>query len=179
MLKLSPEDAARRLTSERNIVNVHHQEIQRGRPKDSKDIPEFLSSIIGDVARSEGESRAMGRGGDSQRDIAKSFDVCQKTVSNHATASSIGRTDDARARFKQSREKIRDTALEKLMASMGVISQDKLNDLGPKDASIVAKNLAGVANSMSEHEGTAPTLSVTVYVPQPREESRYRVIDVG
>ncbi len=164
---IDTEELKRRVGSDRNILNnlardtsVHrpaHPSVKRAR------IPTPLKVVAGVLARQEGNVTA-----------AREFGISTSTVSR----AKLGSDRSVADAVDEASSRIRDLALDKVMASLGIIDEEKLENCGAKDASIIAKNLAFVAERMSPQTKSGTTVQLVVYAPQQREERQYNTIDV-
>lgn len=184
---LSEQDAKRRLTSGSNLVNklgvqtVEHRSdvttvVQHnfgGREAGRPNLPMFMRATIGALANS----------GALVSETAKEFAVSERAVKAYkAGETSPGRPNaDLKAAVQSKQEEIHDQALAKLMKTLGLLDDEKLANLDAKDLSRVAVNMSQVASNVAPRtpNGSNTTgISVVVYAPPPREESRYKVLDV-
>jgi hypothetical protein len=70
-------------------------------------------------------------------------------------------------------------ALDKLMASLGLVNPETLSTCGAKDASLVARNLAMVVDKLTPKEaGDQSRVQLVIYAPQRKTEKHYETIDV-
>lgn len=194
-MRLDREEAQRRLNSPNNLANTLaassvksalsaasadrtiHSTIKRGRQNDTPNTPEFLRDAIGHVARSSSETQVA---------IGAAFGVSQETVSNYKTGQvgGVPPNEERRKKLRQDQEEIKDTALVKLMASLNLITQDKLED--PDDGVKHAAKLARIATDMgkvvhslsSTSADSHSPVSIHIYSPEIKSESKYKVIDV-
>jgi hypothetical protein len=64
------------------------------------------------------------------------------------------------------------------MSSLGIISDETLSSCSAKDASMVARNLAGVVEKLSPRDQATTQATLVIYAPQQRDERHYQTIDV-
>jgi hypothetical protein len=108
------------------------------------------------------------------REVAQALDISESTVSRMS-----GRNSPVAAEVKATTEKIRDLALDKLMDSLGIIGEETLASCGAKDASIVARNLAGVVQQLTPRsEVNQSGVTLVIYAPRQKNESQFEAIDV-
>jgi len=73
--------------------------------------------------------------------------------------------------------KIRDVAMDKLLITLGIIKDEKLEELGQKDLSIVAGNLARVVEKTLPREENASGANVILYAPTQMNVEEYNVVE--
>lgn len=169
---IDKEDAARRLNSPRNLVNTlpgrDTSVIVRptnGRPPGTKTTPQSLRIIAGVLAKTEGVTA-----------VAAELEIGPKVVSNAKNGKG---SDEVASGVEAGVQRIRDAALDKLMLSLGIIDETTLSNCGAKDASIVARNLAGVVERLSPREQAGTNVQLVIYAPQQKREGHYEVLDVA
>jgi len=161
---LDQEEARRRLNSPRNLLNalprssVNFEPLHKTNGR-GKAIPQSLKVIAGVLSKTE-----------RTEEITDALEIPKSALKN--------KNPEVRSAIEQTTEKIRDLALNKLMASLGLINDDSLSVCGAKDASLVARNLASVAHQLAPRDTAAAGVTLVVYAPQQRQEKYYDVIDV-
>jgi len=197
-MRISSEEAKRRLTSSSNLANrlmspsvssvgasdsasgqsegvlsanVEHKKKGLLVRTGSHVIPEFIRDQMIELKAAGATGSQMGR----------AFGVSQEAASAAARGASGGRPPTAERKLKveAAQSQIRDTALLKLMKSLDLITDDKLEDLGAKELSNVASNLSRVVTSVSEAESNKSPVNIVVYAPEMKKETQYKIIDVG
>jgi len=79
---------------------------------------------------------------------------------------------------KQQLGKIRDVAMEKLLITLGLIDDDKLETLGAKDLSIVASNVSKVVErALPKDEASMNRTQIIMYSPQQMNIAEYNVVE--
>lgn len=159
-MQISEEELKRRLNSSKNILNTPASPVKvREIPKREQAPPVSKSTrVMAGVLHGTGESA--------------------KSVA-HGLGMSVSQVRDARA-LPEARvgiERVRDLALDKLMLTLGLMTEDKFLNSNLKDLSIVAANMSRIIEKTSPREGGA-TLQLIVYTPELKRESQYKVIDV-
>jgi len=79
------------------------------------------------------------------------------------------------------KQTIQDIAMEKLLKTLGFISEDKLEKGSAKDLSSVAANLSKVHSNLEPKVATSdgsPRVQVILFQPKPLSESHFEVVDV-
>lgn len=188
-MNINREEMLRRLNSPGNLANtlsqpssvpasggvasIEHVEGSRGTPHRGVEVPDATRDAIARVAL---EGRVP------QRVIAEKFGVAQQTVSAYKTNHIGGRppSSDRKRQHEERVQEVRDTALTKLMATLGLVDNAKLENLEAKDLGKFAKDMASVYNSLTPRDantGNVP-INLIVYSPELKTESRYKVVDV-
>lgn len=151
--------------------NVTHSTIQRGRS--GATVPEPLRDTIAALATMPG--------GPTQAQIADAFEVSQPFVSQARSGHVGSKPPNAEraAKVKERQGEARDLAMEKLMASLNLCTEEKLADMSAKELGSFARQMAGVAKDVVPGDSSGgPTVQVTIYAPDKRDEAKYKVIDV-
>jgi predicted transcriptional regulator len=119
-------------------------------------------------------------GGLTQRQTAEVFGVSQSVVAQSATGKIGGKpaTEDRVAKRISREENIKDTALTKLMMTLGLINQEKLEDLDAKGLAQVGSHLAKVSQSLTPQQNAGNQVQLVVYAPQMRDEGRFKVKEI-
>lgn len=172
-MNIDTKEALRRLNSPSNLVNSMNRvsHVTLGNPHRGRSVPEFLRDTIGALASTSSQT---------QQEIGTAFGVSQEAVSTFKSGKIGGRpANEARkAKLEERTAQIKDTALLKLMQSLNLIDDSKLEDLDAKGLSQVACNMSKVVNSLTEQEQVTQPVNIIVYSPETKNESRYRVVDV-
>lgn len=188
-MKISLEEAKRRLCSSGNLANlastgnapVEVRELQSNqnnvthieklRPKrTAPNIPEFKRDIMADLVAT----------GQSGQQIADAFGVSRMSVSNAARGMSGGRppTEDRRKKIEARQNDVKDAALDKLMLALGLITAENLAEEGPKNLSLIAKNMSSVMHQIEVAESEKAPVNIIVYTPEMKRTEQFKVIDV-
>lgn len=153
----------RRLNSGKNLVNslptmparpsVVQKPMNTYTPPASKDVKVIAATLI-----AQGEKTA---------DVCKEFNLSPKQaraeLHNPAVTASI--------------ERVRSLALDKLLITMGLMTQEKFENASLKDLSSVAANLSRVIDKTGERDQTN-IVQFVVHAPQAKSLSQYKTIDV-
>lgn len=132
-------------------------------------IPDFLKVAIAVEARSTDRP---------QRQIAQDHGVTQQTVSNLAIGkpSAIKGIED---KIDDQMNLIKDTAMSRLMSTLGLINDEKLGKTNAIGLSNIARNLASIVERVSpDVDANKGVTQLIVYCPAPRKEELYEVVDV-
>jgi len=167
-MRISEEEARRRLSSARNITFIP------SRPNVNKGpwVPEQVRDVIGTLALLPGASA---------NEIGREFGVVHQTVSNYKTGhiGGLPANSERSAKVAERIESIKDTALSKLMQSLGLIDEGKMSDLDAVKLSQISTNMSRVVNNMIlSPAATGAQVNITIYAPEAKKEASYKTIDV-
>lgn len=195
------EQASARLKSSRNLVNrFGRQEVT---PSIPSSIPEVHNSIPVDnipgapalhheveiiplhqPGNKEGKSKLSqderneialrARLGEGQSILAKEFQVSQSAIGEIEQ----GRTKVDEVSVQAKLDQVSDVAMDKLLASLGYITPEKLDKSKATDLSMIAANMSKVVNNVRGKEAQGPQVIVQIYSPELKKESNYKMIDV-
>ena len=191
-MKISFEESERRLNSPKNIANlrpssedvfervdrserserVEHRNSKISREK-SPNVPEPIRDTIGTLAFMPGVKGV---------NLAKEFNVSTSAVSQYKNGriGGLPPTHERKQKVQDRIENIKDQALEKLMAVLGLLGPDKLLNLDANDLGRLGNSMANVVKSLDSRESVlnlnAP--SIVIYSPESRNEEKYKVVDI-
>jgi hypothetical protein len=169
-MQISPEDLERRLGSSKNLVN--HLKTLHGRPTGRVNLTEPQRDVIGKLAHTM-----------PQREVAERFGVSESTVSACKTGRIGGKpaTEERRATREEFEGTVRDAALTKLMGALGLLTEESMETLNPKELSAVAYKLSGINSQLrgavDRNAFAAANVTINLYAPEQRSEDKYKVID--
>ncbi len=173
-------DGSDRLESPRNILNklrkLDQKVVDNLRPKSESNthtrVPDELKEVIGTIARVSGAQSA-----------AAAFGVVPRTAYDYARGVTDGHHQydtEMLGRIKEKAnpiiETIRETALSKLMDSLGTITNEKLEACKALDASVIARNLAAVHEKLGDKAGVNVNGNVVFLVPRKNNVSDYEKV---
>lgn len=119
--------------------------------------------------------------GKSQTEIALRHGVEVSTVSdivnNTRRAENTSRSVN-QAEIDRALDKVREAAIDKLMSSLGHLTDDKISALGAKDLSSVASNMARVVQQTMPQEKAGVSINLVVYTPELRQEKNFDSVEV-
>ncbi len=81
----------------------------------------------------------------------------------------------------QNKKNVQDRAVEKLLSTLGFITEDKVRDLKAMDAAQVASNLSRVVSNLEPKEKASESsarVQVILYQPPPMKETHFEMIEV-
>lgn len=177
----------KRLDSDKNVLNklnldrtVGKVEIlplhPGGRLKGAVTIPDPLKIIVGACAQV-----------DTNKQVAKTFGLHPQTVSNIANGKRNNNRDtidlDLRDKIHRASgaaiETARDLALARLMTSLNLITEDKLEDVKAIDLSTIARNMSAIHEKLGPKDTNVIQGNVIFYTPSQAKESDYGVIEIS
>lgn len=188
---LTNEQARARLGSEKNLANrfaknpdgldpdkLTEQVTQEVNETNSTIITERVISLPGkkginlsSEVRTEIASRA--RLGESQPSLAQEFNITQANVSSIERGKTKG-VDEARV--EETINFVKDRALDRLMASLGLLTDDKLSGCSAKDLSLIASNMGRVVEKIQTKEHTPDNINFIIYAPELKQEKSYETV---
>lgn len=156
------------IKNESLVVEPHYF---RGGPNGStKKVPDFMKAIIGTSAHLSGT-----------RETARQFGLSPARV--HAakegrTSPNTGTADqEIKDQIDSKIGMVAETAVDRLMKSMNLITDESLTAVKAKDLSVIAGNLAGVMSKIRTPEGSNATQTqIIIYAPHMKDESEYEVV---
>jgi uncharacterized protein YjbJ (UPF0337 family) len=128
-----------------------------------------------------GTNRRGGRSTQTQQEIAKAYGVQVSTVSD--ITNNVRRIEDGdrhqdQGQIDQVIEDAKDAAINRLMASLGQITDDKISAHTAKDISSIAANMAKVVKDISPDKQLPQSINLIVYTPELRNEKTYEVVEI-
>lgn len=178
-MRITYAEMQRRLASERNIANgVEFKSTDKvspvGQRSGCSNTPQEVRDLAGALALVPGVK---------QQTIAAELGMSQAAVSQYKTGHIGGRPDHPQSKEmpegKQANlDKIKDKALGRLMSSLGLLTDEKLEDCSPKDLSKIAVDMSRIHQSLSPQQATGDKVNLIVYSPQLRDESKFQVVEV-
>ena len=173
---IDPDKAQERLDSEDNLANrfgkkeeVKILEIPLRQP--GKDRPNLSIE-----ERTEIATRAML--GENQTKLAQEFGTTQENVSqikNRKGHSHSGIDED---QVEKSLGNVRDKALDRLMSSLGLLTDDKLSGCSAKDLSVIAANMGRVVDKTLPKSESSDRVNFIVFAPELKQEKSFNVIEI-
>jgi hypothetical protein len=152
--------------SELEVKLNHVNNAAKGRTLGARNIPDNLRAVIGLQAHF-----------DTAKNVAKSFDIAPITA--HHAKESHGHSA-ARKKIDEKLAEVKDLALDKMLKSLGVIKDDKIEKLSVKGALAVAKTMADIVDKTTEKNQVVTPNQVLIYAPQIREDNDYsNVIEIN
>ena len=114
-------------------------------------------------------------GTQTQTELARANNLQLLTVHNIASGKTKGIDEE---RVKQVTNAVRDLALERLMASLGLLTDDKLTGCSAKDLSTIASNMGRVVEKIQDKAEQPDNINFIIYSPELKQERAFNVIEV-
>ena len=115
------------------------------------------------------------------REVAEKTGVSEGQITNwkHGTTDGVKANPKLIQETEKRLDTVRDTALDKMMIALGVMTEEKMKDLSVKDAAWVADTMAGVIDKTSKKAPAFVGAQVIIMAPTQKEESKFQVVEVG
>jgi hypothetical protein len=111
----------------------------------------------------------------SQSDIAKERGLNFLTVHNIASGKTKGIDEDKVAQVINT---VRDRALDRLMQSLGLLTDDKLSGCTAKDLSLIASNMGRVVEKIQDKTEKPDNINFIIYAPELKQERAYETVEI-
>lgn len=171
---LTEEQAAERLNSEKNLA--------RRFSKAPEIIEERTIHLPGKKPGSSNlsvetrtEIAIETRLGKNQAEVAAERGLAVPTVQKIESGKTQGIDEENVAEVITS---VRDRALDRLMHSLGLLSDDKLSGCSAKDLSVIASNMGRVVEKITPKETAPDHISFIIYSPELKKESAFKTLEV-
>ena len=167
-MNINKTELERRLASTRNVLNrlngkptVIHKEKDKPRPRGaSVPIPIKVAAAATAVQT-------------SVKEAAQVFGIGESVVREAKNS----KNPEVRDGVNDALERVRSLALDKLMNSMCLMTDDKMNAASVRELSAVAANMSRVVERTGPRDSGA-NVQLVIYAPQQRKEESYQVVDV-
>jgi transcriptional regulator with XRE-family HTH domain len=183
---LTAKQANERLSSEKNLARKFaKEEIGVG---DLRDItPPTTHTITEKVITLPGKNKPnltqetrtdiaiRTRLGESQVEIARAAGLNPLTVNNIAQGKTKGIDEE---KVERVIGQARDLALERLMSSLGLLTEDKLSGCSAKDLSVIASNMGRVVEKIQTKETQPDNINFIIYAPELKQEKSFEVVEI-
>lgn len=172
----SPHNLANRLAAfrrgEKRVLDTGVLTVNAGRQLPR--MPEQAKEEIKNLALS---------GAMTQTAIAERYGITQPAVSalkkDALEQEAERRAIDEEKRDDKLATQIKDEAASKMLLAMGLITEEKLENLKARELSMVASNLAKVHDSFNPKAAqVGPTVNLVVYSPEVREEKSFKIVEI-
>lgn len=114
-------------------------------------------------------------GTETQLELARAHDITPLAVHNIHTGKVKGIDE---ARVERMINSVKDRALDRLMASLGLLNDDKLSGCSAKDLSVIASNMGRVVEKIQPKEIQADNINFIIYAPELKQERAYETVEV-
>jgi predicted transcriptional regulator len=171
---LTEEQANERLNSEKNLANRFSRS-DEGRIEERVINRPGKEQGLGNLSpEAKNEIAIRSRLGESQVALANEFGVTQPTVSYIER----GKTKTDEEKVESAINQVRDKALERLMHSLGLITDDKLSGCSAKDLSTIASNMSRVVEKTIPRAEVDNKINLVIYAPELRQEKSFKTIEI-
>lgn len=169
----SPDNLANQVVrnnSHFEIVKINHGGREQGR---ATDLTEQERATIGALAHL-----------DTAKNIAREFGISRQHVENLKFGRVGARGGDEKehpelkSKLGQKLEQVRDVALDKLMESLGLITQENLSECDAKDLSGIAANMSKVVEKTLPKQDGSQGVKIQIYAPQLKEIDQFKLVEV-
>lgn len=169
-----------RLKSEKNLANASWLPCNAKSPETQVTITEKTIHSPGkngvNLSKEERTEIAIqSRLGESQVAIARDHGITQANVSSIERGKTKG-IDEKKVEGVIS--SVKDRALDRLMTSLGLLSDDKLSGCSAKDLSVIASNMGRVVEKITPKETAPDNINFIIYSPELKQERAYDVIEI-
>lgn len=183
---LTEEQASRRLNNESNLANLTARLESLEKPQESEVfIPEVIEETIHRPGRksdvkslSQDESNEIAiraRLGERQETLAEEFNITQPNVSYLKNGKTKKVNEEVVDKVVS---EVRDKALERLMKSLNLITDDKLSGCSARDLSVIASNMGRVVEKTMPKSESSDTVNFIVYAPELRQEKSFPSVEI-
>jgi len=112
-------------------------------------------------------------------EAAKLFGVSLDTAIRSARGNVGSRhSDDLEAKIKEGIARVRELTVDKMTMVLGHMSEEKVENLGAKELSVISSNLGRTYVSATPREASKIIGNVTIISPTQNQDSDYPVIDI-
>lgn len=112
--------------------------------------------------------------GEKTSALAAEFQITQGNVSHIKTGRTHGIDEKE---IVESLSEVRDKALDRLMVSLGLITDEKLAKCNAKELSVVAANMGKVVEKTIPRD-SVDRINLVIYTPELKQERAFDVVDI-
>lgn len=171
---LTEKQAEERLASGKNLANAEFLKSQSVSVTEKKLILPGKNRINLKIEE-RNEIAARARTGESASSIAREKGITVATVTNIANGKTKGVDEE---KIEKIIGEARDRALDRLMASLGLITDDKLSGCSAKDLSVIASNMGRVVEKIRDKVEQPDNINFIIYAPELKQERAYDSVEV-
>jgi hypothetical protein len=180
---LNEQKARARLESEKNLANrfsasgfsVVEKKLEPQIVEKEIKLPGNIESR-GNLTKEDRTVIAIrSRTGENQKSLAREFGVTQANVGVIERGKTQGIDEE---KVNKVINEVKDRALNRLMASLGLLDDDKLSGCSAKDLSIIASNMGRVVEKVSPKTDAPDNINFIIYSPELKKEKAYEVVEV-
>lgn len=194
---LTKEQIEKRLNSSNNLANKVEESRNNpiteiiikdgtnnhvGRPG-SKNLTEQERVAVGVISATVGDEVAASLFGISTSH-ANDLRNGNRNVGNGETNLRVQDTNlkaQIKERLDNTKMTIQERAAEKLLTSLGLLTEDKLTNCSPKDVASISNQMSQVMRNMNNNKDTSDKASVKIVLHQPKttQEDSFDIIEIG
>ena len=180
---LSEKQALARLDSEKNLANRFGKKevkiLEEEKPQvilTEKVIPLPGKNRINLTKDERTEIAILSRAGtDTNRELARAFNIEEQTVSLIKNAKTKGINEE---KVEETINIAKDRALDRLMASLNLLTNDKLSGCNAKDLSVIASNMGRVVEKIQTRTEAPDNINFIIYSPELKQERAYETVEI-
>lgn len=202
LMFLTDSQAEKRLSSEKNLARATflRSDSNQTRAKNPEEITESVTEsvpISGEVLTGTVTEKVISLNGKnrinltreerneiaietrtglhSQTESAKNHNLNLITVHNITQGKTKGIDED---KVNQVISSVRDRALDRLMHSLGLLTDDKLSGCSAKDLSLIASNMGRVVEKIQNKVEQPDNINFIIYAPELKQERSFETIEI-
>jgi len=160
------EELQRRLRSPKNIANLIDKSYHCTKPNGStprQRAPVLVRATAGALAKQT-----------SVKEVSETFNLSPNVV-REATHST---NPEVRERVDTALDRVRELALDKLMESLGLLTEDKVKKSTARDISVIAANMSRVVENVTPKQ-VGGNVQLILYAPQRQaSENDFTVVEI-
>lgn len=118
----------------------------------------------------------------SEREVAEIFNISITTVNSIKNGTRDKNESPSVKKYREEkREEASDHAMQKMMETLGLIDNSKLENCNAKELSSIANNMSKIVSNLRKKDevGDASRTNIQIYMPTQRTEESFKVIEVG
>ena len=158
-------------TTEYNSDRITHQKI--GHP--GRIGPRLTIETRTEIAIAARTSGLSGRSKETQQEIAERYGISRQGVAE--INAGHGAVD--KKAFDNAVEQARERALDKLMLSLGLITEEKVANASVRDLSYLAANMARIVEKTIPDSSRGGNINLVIYTPEIRKEASFDTVEIG
>jgi hypothetical protein len=183
---LTEEQVEKRLNSEKNLARATF--ITRQESRVTPEVTETQVQITEKSIPLPGKNRInltkderteiaieTRSGSVSQVEAARAHGVEVLTVQNIHKGKTKGIDEN---KVEEVLDSVRDRALNRLMQSLGLLTDDKLSGCSAKDLSVIASNMGRVVEKITPKTETPDNINFIIYSPELKQERAYERVEI-
>jgi hypothetical protein len=176
---LTQEQAERRLNSERNLTRAKFLKSEENAAIEIKVVEKIISLPGKNRANLSEEQRTeiaiRTRTGEKISEVARDVGVKSLTVQNIANGKTKGVDEE---KVESVIREVKDLALQRLMTSLGLLSDDKLSGCSARDLSVIASNMGRVVEKIQNKVEQPDNINFIIYAPELKQERAFDSVEI-